>query len=140
MGGVFKYKNWLWQVWKLEKKFFHILALFSPESLLKAGGFAHHENSADLQKRSSDGVLAFREVEGIVAAASIPRYITEGGWVIWSFQRGHRLPESQTILHIFIYVYVNPFCFSKIKKENQVFANVSQKLRTFWKLFTWNSS
>ena len=33
----------------------------------------------NLQKRSSDGVLAFREVEGIVAAASIPRYITEGG-------------------------------------------------------------
>ena len=68
-----KFESW--------KKNFYIslLALFSPESLLKAGGFAHHENSADLQKRSSDGVLAFREVEGIVAAASIPRYITEGG-------------------------------------------------------------
>ena len=33
----------------------------------------------NLQKRSSDGVLAFREVEGSVATASIPRYITEGG-------------------------------------------------------------
>ena len=65
---------------KLEKKFFiSLLGLFSPESLLKAGGFAHHENSANLQKRSPDKVLAFREVEGIVATASIPRYIAEGG-------------------------------------------------------------